>query len=292
MILTHLMGGIGNQMFQYAAAKSLASRLSMEQTLYFEDHYDLANRNFALSVFNISCRQASDKELNEYLPSRGVKRRLKKLLGINYTGKLYREQHMFLLDKGFFNIDKEVFFSGFWQNYRYFKDVEEELREDFRFVTSPSGLNETTINKIQSTDTSVSVHVRRTDYINPKSGLYPLPLSYYERAIKKLESDLGKSPHYFFFSDDPEWVRETFGSMMGDRFSLIEHNDGQHGHEDLRLMSTCNHHIIANSSFSWWGAWLNSKPNKKVIAPEVWMKNHPEAREALFNSDNILIDVE
>ena len=272
MVLVHLMGGLGNQMFQYAAGRALSSRIDLPLKVYFDDHYKLAKRNFALDCFQIEVEFPSKSELKSFLPDKGIIRKIKQLSGQHYTGKLFREKALFDLDAEFFQIKQPVYLSGFWQNIKYFSEIEDLIRKEFAFSREPGSSNVQTINEIESKDVSCSIHIRRTDYTNPASGLYALPIDYYKQAITEIESRTRIRPHYFIFSDDAEWVRENFLIVPKTQRTIISHNSGNEAHEDMRLMASCNHNIIANSSLSWWGAWLNPNKSKVVIAPKNWMK--------------------
>jgi hypothetical protein len=288
MVLVHLMGGLGNQLFQYAAGKALSIRLAVPLKLYFEDHYRLANRSYALGVFDIEEHFPTRNELNDYLPAKGIERRIKKLFNVSYTGKLYRDKELFCFDNQFMEIRDGVFLSGFWQNKNYFESIEHLLRKELVFKVPADYTNQNKINEITSREISVSIHVRRTDYTNPASGLYALPTDYYSAAIKTLEKRLSSPPFYYVFSDDVEWALQNFMVLLGNRFELIT-NNREAAHEDLRLMAACHHHILANSSFSWWAAWLNTTRNKIVVAPKEWMKGVTIADEALFTKNDVLI---
>ncbi|MEQ8239750.1 MAG: alpha-1,2-fucosyltransferase [Cyclobacteriaceae bacterium] len=289
MILVHLMGGLGNQMFQYAAGKALSTRLNLPLKVHFEDHYQHAKRNFALEVFNIKSTFPTPDELNTYLPDRGIKRKLKQLFKLPYQGKLYREPEIFVLDQGFFEIASGVYLSGFWQHTGYFDPIETALRDDFTFKNPAKGENLRVLEAIQSKPLTCSIHIRRTDYTNPASGLYPLPISYYQESVKTLEDTIHQKPNYYIFSDDADWVQDNFTAVPRARMSIVAHNDGAHAHEDMRLMATCDHHIIANSSFSWWGAWLNADNDKKLIAPFSWDNSLNSKKSGLFSSNDILL---
>lgn len=289
IILIHCMGGLGNQMFQYAAGKALSVRLGLPLKMYFEDHYKHAKRIFALDEFNITVEQPSRTELKSFLPDKGIVRKLKQILGLNYKGRLFRENTMFELDQRFFKIHHGVYLSGFWQHMSYFESIEKQLRNDFTFSKPACGENLITLNDIKSRPVSCSIHIRRTDYINPTSEMYPLTLNYYEKAVSRLENEIKDEPYYFIFSDDPEWVTNNFAAVPKERMTIISHNDGTRAHEDLRLMSACNHQIIANSSFSWWGAWLNNDKNKRIIYPDKWTVKINAQHTGLFDKIGIII---
>ena len=169
-------------------------------------------------------------------------------------------------------VGSDVWLNGYWQNEKYFDTIQAVIREDFMLGTPPSPANRDVLRRIEATQ-SVSLHIRRGDYAsNPATNQYHglLPLTYYEQAAAKIASWV-RDPHFFVFSDDPRWAQEHL--RLGFPTYIININDPEHGHEDLRLMSTCQHHIIANSSFSWWGAWLSGYPQKLVYAPAQWFSD-------------------
>jgi hypothetical protein len=161
-----------------------------------------------------------------------------------------------------------VYLDGYFQSEDYFKSIREQLLSDFQFP----GLNETAReleNEIAASGTAVGVHVRRGDYLKPDILAYHgvLPLAYYQQAKREIESSV-TNPHYFVFSDDPEWCRSNF-SFLGSNAKIVS-QAVDNAWTDMYLMSLCKHHIIANSSYSWWAAWLNKNPEKLVVAPKNW----------------------
>jgi hypothetical protein len=171
-------------------------------------------------------------------------------------------------DPKLISLKGNVFLKGYWQSYRYFQAYQNQIKKDFEFLNLPNKTNQALLKKIHTTE-SVAVHVRRGDYANHSAtnayhGL--TPKSYYQQAYKLIAKKI-THPTFYFFSDDPEWVRNHL--QIKAKAYYIGHNQ-ECPHEDLRLMSACKHQIIANSSFSWWGAWLNQNPRKIVINPKKW----------------------
>jgi hypothetical protein len=143
------------------------------------------------------------------------------------------------------------------------------LREEFLLRTPPTGKNLVVANQIQSSRMPISVHLRRGDYATAYGSSVMLSMDYYARALREI-CDCAGDCTFFVFSDDALFARQWVGGRSN--FVVVDHNDGEHAaHEDIRLMSLCRHHIIANSTFSWWGAWLNRNPDKRVIAPARWL---------------------
>ena len=160
---------------------------------------------------------------------------------------------------------------GSWISEKYFKDIEDIIRKEFTVKVPQTGRNRETAEMILNSE-SVSLHVRRGDYVTSPEyrEIYDIcNLGYYERCIKYI-TDRVKSAHFFIFSDDSEWAKNNLKIPFPTTF--VGHNNDKTNYEDLRLMSQCQHNIIANSSFSWWGAWLNANPGKIVCAPEKFIR--------------------
>ena len=256
MIVIKIKGGLGNQMFQYAIAKafSLETKRPFQLDISIFESYKL--HNFGLHHFNI--------QSNFYQPESIWKIRFKKLF---YKVVFYNEDHhAFNFNPNLIQTKSDILFlEGYYQTQKYFLKYEKEIRTDFEIV---SPLKQQTIETVayMQTVNSVSIHFRRGDYIgNPVHETDNT--TYYKDAIQLIESKI-EHPVYFLFSDDIPWVKENFTSNFETHF--VDFNDASTNFEDLKLMASCKHNIIANSSFSWWGAWLNKNPNKIVIAPKKW----------------------
>jgi hypothetical protein len=159
-------------------------------------------------------------------------------------------------------------FKGYWQNEQYFADKAPQLRQELRVKYNPTGQNAAMLADIQNTELTVSVHIRRADYVKLSDYFVALQPAFYAETGARIAAMLGKTPNFYVFSDAPDWASENI-ELPGPTI-FVRHNDGATAHEDMRLMSHCDHHIIANSTFSWWGAWLNPSPDKIVIAPKTW----------------------
>ncbi len=262
MIVTKMTGGLGNQMFQYAAGLSASLRLKTE--LYIDNVQSINDRthSYNLSVFDIKADilPASDISVN----GREVSVKGKKLF--------YYKQEKFNYDKSFEHIADNTYIDGFFQSEKFFIGIEKRLAQDFTLLKPAEGKNASMLDMIKSCE-SVSLHIRRGDYFdNWKNRLFHGVnlFGYYKKALKIMNEKL-KNPVYFIFSDDPSWVKKNFTGIKEP--VTVDINDSSNGHEDLRLMSACRHNIIANSTFSWWGAWLNGNPDKTVIAPKKWFNN-------------------
>jgi hypothetical protein len=272
MYIFQLMGGLGNQMFQYAAGHSLAAANNNVLKVDFDCPYQHIKYSFNLGVFKLKAEHASSGELWKCKPKRKVIKRLFMLTGQDPSCKLVSEKKDFVFDPDFFSIPDGSYVRGFFQSEKYFKPVETSLREDFAFTTLPAGKNKAYADSI-SNEQAVSLHIRRGDYVNvPETNQFHgvCSISYYQQAIELIASKV-EHPVFYIFSDDMQWVKNNFNIVRPHIF--VEGNDAATNFEDLRLMSLCSHHIIANSSFSWWGAWLNPVADKIVIAPKQWMKD-------------------
>ena len=183
-----------------------------------------------------------------------------------------REKKKFHFDPDILNLSDGIYLDGSWQSEKYFADIEVVIRQEFTVKTPPTGKNKELAEQIASCE-SVSLHIRRGDYVfnsHTNQILGTCDLDYYSRCVERLTQTV-KNPHFFIFSDDHKWARNNL--KLPYPMTLVNHNGADKNHEDLRLLSQCKHHIIANSTFSWWGAWLNQNPEKIVLAPKRWFKS-------------------
>jgi hypothetical protein len=273
LIIVKLQGGLGNQMFQYAFAKALSLKLRVEFFLdcsFFnqqEERLNFTPRTFELILFNIKSSIASTDQLLDFKAENFSNKIRRKLNLIHY--KCFCESTFSFNDTSV-SIKAPVYVDGYWQSEKYFIDFKKEIAEDFSFTQALDERNEIMLNKIKSTN-SVSIHVRRGDFIKSTNNFNfhgVCSLQYYQNAITTI---LGKQKdvEFFVFSDEPEWVEKHLLGKVN-KITLVTNNIGNDSWKDMYLMKECKHNIIANSSFSWWGAWLNSNPDKLVIAPKRW----------------------
>lgn len=275
MIIVKVIGGLGNQMFQYAAGRALAIRHNCElklDTTSFENYAH--HQGFELnSVFGIDSLKLDQKELDMLLGWRRLKianALIRRWQGLQFGNpKIINEPH-FHYWHGWENLVGSIYITGYWQSERYFINQGEQIRNDFKFNKSLDIQSEEFAKQISDVN-SISLHIRRGDYVsNPKNmeihGF--CGSTYYEEAIKHLVTKYG-DVKLFIFSDDIEWVRKNINLGMY-KHTFVNHNTGINSWRDMKLMSLCKHNIIANSSFSWWAAWLNKNPSKTVIAPKNW----------------------
>lgn len=277
MIINHILGGLGNQMFQYAAARSLALHLNCES---FSDlrgfsNYELHNGYELNRVFNVNSKPARDKQIRNVLGWRAnplCMKFLRQPLFESFQGNTFIVEPHFHYWPEFFDITSNSYLHGYWQSEKYFIAAEDLIRKDFTFRMPLEGKNLQLKDSIQ-TRQSVSIHIRRGDYLNQKKNtkiMNSCSLDYYYDAIKYI-SNAVDNPSFYIFSDDIDWVKSNF--QFEHPTFYVDWNTGLDSYCDMHLMSLCKHNIIANSSFSWWGAWLNQNQDKIVIAPKKWFVN-------------------
>lgn len=270
MIIVDLLGGLGNQLFQYAAGRYLAELHQVDfkiNTLKFET-YKL--HKYSLQHFNISASVATKEEV-QHFGSLAFKIWERAIFKPYYKRRTFQEQ-FFHFDENFKKASKNTMLSGYWQSEKYFNEISDIIRKEFT-ITSPMAEMNKDYSKNILRRNSVSLHIRRGDYVSdPKTQTVhgSCDLAYYNACVKKIAGAVG-DPFFYIFSDDPEWVKSNFSLKYPSEY--VVHNNADKNYEDLRLMSLCKHNIIANSSFSWWGAWLNANPDKQVYAPKQWFNN-------------------
>lgn len=288
MIIVKLRGGLGNQMFQYAVGKAVANRVNVPLKLditYFETH---KLRSYQLGCFNIQENFASIEEINRFMPrykhiaaSYYYKIRAKLLPW--YKQKLIKERS-FSYNSDIIKINRSAYLDGYWQSEKYFEDISDIIRCEFTLKHKPNSLNSQFLEKIDNVN-SVSLHIRRGDYISNLLTMQThgvLSLDYYRNALNFITKEI-KDSNIFVFSDDIEWAKENLNFTLP--LNFIDHNKDGQDYEDLRLMSRCKHHIIANSAFSWWGAWLSGYPKKIIFAPKNWFSNYDLDTKDLIPED-------
>jgi hypothetical protein len=267
VIITRLQGGLGNQMFQYAAGLALAAarqtQLKIDLSL-LNVRDGRTPRHYQLDCFSVTAPRAMPEE-TEALLAKPLTAQLSPRLDRRAAAS---ERH-FHYDPAVASLPDGSCLEGYWQSERYFAAAATGVRREFRFRSEPSGRNAELARAI-TVRAAVSVHVRRGDYAanpatNAAHGL--CPVDYYRCAAAYVAARV-PDPLFVLFSDDPEWTRQNL-DVGGDTL-FVDHNGADDAGEDLRLMSLCRHHVIANSTFSWWGAWLSAYPDKIAIAPERW----------------------
>jgi hypothetical protein len=270
MVVSVLLGGLGNQMFQCASAYALASKLDSQMVFDISVLKQDPKRNFALGPFNIPAILI-EKEIENLSWFK------KLMIGIPSNIKNYKEPKDFIYDSGFFKQKEPIRLNGYWQNPRYFESVKEEIVKLFHYKLS--GTAKEWEEKILKNHQSVSLHVRRGDYVNDQqtNAVHGIcSMAYYQEALEILKSQLTVNFTTYIFSDDPEWCQSNFDFIENKVIMPIIGDV-----EDLTLMSRCKNNIIANSSYSWWAAYLNKNENKQVIAPRKWFN------EATHNTEEL-----
>ena len=267
VVIVKIKAGLGNQLFQYALGYVLAKKNITPLKLDLSWYETSPHRQFELDKLNISGKIATKEEISHSeVNAAGIDRswyRMRNFFTPYYKqAVVYEKDHRF--DSRIFEVPKTVYLSGYWQSEKYFLDKEEVLKKEFSLK---SDLITQVVKDMTGSILSyegVALHVRRTDY--SRLTTHPLlPMTYYKDAIRLLSQQIS-SPHFFVFSDNISWVkthlRIEFPHTWVSNPKLFTNT------QELYLMTHCRHHIVANSSFSWWGAWLGSHPAQTVIAPQ------------------------
>ena len=283
-VFTRIKGGLGNQMFQFAAGYALARRYGCGLKLDLSHLPGNPPRTFGLDAFGIEGPLAKKSEIAPFAARGRWRRKLATALG--RPGRflpegLYPEPH-FHFDDSFHDHPPPVLLDGYWQSERYFSDCADEIRGVLDFAKFEPARTRGIRERIAAEAEAVSVHIRLADYTDGKAASKmsgSAKPDYYRRAVALLDRALDR-PSYFIFSDEPERAAGLMGFV--DRKVSVA-GDPDRPAEDLELMSMCRHHIIANSSFSWWGAWLNPDPDKIVIAPRLWFSRSYSRRHSTFD---------
>lgn len=287
MIIVNVIGGLGNQMFQYAAARTLALARGLPLRLDVSgfDGYGLHHGFELQRVFRCEVPLASAEEVRSVLGWRAVpviRRLLARQELASFRGKSFVVEPHFHYWPGLRDVPATAYLHGYWQSERYFADAAAAIRAEFTFRQPPSASNAAIAEKIGAGGTAVSLHVRRGDYVSDARTHATLGVcspDYYRTAVRYIAERV-ETPEFFVFSDDIAWARANL--ELGHPCHFIDHNRGAESYNDMRLMSLCRHHIIANSSFSWWGAWLNPRDDKIVVAPARWFASGKRRLDDLF----------
>lgn len=286
MIIIKVMGGLGNQMFQYSFYKQLKSQIKdAKLDLSVFENCNLHNGYELNKIFNVDEDIASKDEimkLSEDYSNNQIFRRIKrKFFGIKRTHYVQRDFGYNKLD--FIGNMNDLYLEGYWQSEKYFSDVKDVIVKEFTFKNKLTNKNKEIVKLIKDSN-SISVHIRRGDYIfNPEaSKIYSgiCNLEYYKNALDIIKNNVSK-PQFLVFSDDMDWVKNN---LSLESCVYVDWNKNQESYIDMQLMSLCKHNIIANSTFSWWGAWLNSNENKIVIAPKKWFNTNANTTDLIPES--------
>lgn len=275
MKIVNILGGLGNQMFQYAFAVALQQKFPDERVLIDPSGfkgYPLHNGYELKRIFNATIPEATVKEqMSVFYPLRNYRMWQIGTRILPRRKTVIRESEDMDYDANILRADKSAYYLGYWQTEKYFKDIREQIIDAFKFPELPSDSpNIEVIDKISSKN-AVSLHVRRGDYVKIGNTQGICTLDYYKKALK-LMTEKTAPTIFVVFSDDIKWCRDNIQDLLGGVPAIyVDWNKGEDSFRDIQFMSMCKHNIIANSSFSWWGAWLNQNPKKVVIAPSRWM---------------------
>jgi len=286
MIITQLLGGIGNQLFQYALGRALAVKhrtmLKLDTSAFTT--YNL--RSYALDHFLIEASILTGEEIRQLRldnPKKGeVKERFARLLARNVLPII--KERSFEFDPAVLNAPAACYLQGYWQSPKYFAEIDALIREELAVRDPLVGKNQEIGDQICRA-TSVAVHVRRGDYVNnPATTQYhgTCGAAYYQSGELYL-LDRARDLRLFVFSDDPNWAEVSL--EFRSPTTHVRHNGDALAYEDLRLMMMCRHHIIANSTFSWWAAWLCRHSDKIIIAPRSWFRDAKHGTDDLIPND-------
>ncbi|MFS4581870.1 alpha-1,2-fucosyltransferase [Phaeobacter sp. C3_T13_0] len=264
MIITRLHGRMGNQMFQYAAGRALADRLGVQLALDSRGA-ELRGEGVLTRVFDLELAAANPlPPLRQAAPIRyalwrgpgqamGAKPNLRREAGLGFNPEFERW-------------GDDSYLHGYWQSERYFSNIAERIRHNFTFPAFSDQQNTEMAARISESN-SVSLHVRRGDYLTLAAHAL-CDQAYYEAALDQVLSGLDGQPTVYVFSDDPQWAKDNL--PLPCEKVVVDFNGAEKDYEDMRLMSMCRHNIIGNSSFSWWAAWLNQTPSRRVAGPAKW----------------------
>lgn len=279
---------MGNQMFQYAAGRRLALKhkttLKLDLTFLLDrtPRENFTYRNYDLDVFNIQENFASPSEINKLAPKNKnfidkVKQKLKLI-------NIIQEPHFHLYEK-LLSAPDNSYLEGYWQSEKYFKDIEHIIRKDFIFKSDLDSESKKMAEKITSSN-SICINIRRGDFAkDPITNKFHgvCDLDYFLKSIDHI-AERTNNPHFFIFSDDIEWCEKNLKISYPN--TIVPHiYAGKKFENYLKLMSICKHFIIPNSTFAWWGAWLNRNPEKIVVAPRKWF-NDPS-----INTDDLIPEI-
>jgi Glycosyl transferase family 11 len=296
-IVLRAFGGLGNQFFRYAALIYYAKRYGAEMKISIDPEWNARSHGYPrpclLSHYSIKApmkeRSLSERVLFTEKPwLHAASAPFKSAQRAQVFTQQPAHRYSFERDLPLKQNVKTLYLLGFWHTCIMVDEVEDELRSELTLKKPAQGRNLELLAQISRSMNSVSLHVRRGDSTIPATGRCELPYEYYASAISTFKERFG-NPTFFVFSDDIPLVKEYLPRNI--RAVFVDHNDDFSAHEDMRLMSSCHHHIIANSTFSWWGAWLNPRSNKMVIAPKHWGLTEDSYYPNLLPPTWVLLDV-
>lgn len=280
MIIVKLSGGLGNQLFQFATGLAVANYKAKTLKLDLGYFDSVSEFQYSLDRFGVTTCLANQEEIEVLKGGDSFFQKVLRKLGLIKRQKYFPEKERNIFDSSIFEKD-DAYLDGYWQNERYFKGIESQLKKMLKLDFSSQFQGQAFYNEILETE-SVAIHVRRGDYLqNPHIGV--LPKSYYDSAVAKIEG-LYANARFYVFSNDIEWCKKNITSILPMTYVTVDGDDL----DEFNLMKHCKHIITANSSFSWWAAWLNENKNKTVICPKRWVNvNNPNYNWAADNWDAI-----
>jgi hypothetical protein len=273
MVVVKLMGGLGNQMFQYAFGRDLATRLNKQLVLDLDFLLDRSHkdnfvyRDFDLDLFDLDNYLLFDEKRREKFFKKSF---------FNKPPFFYKEKSFNYQDYSTVLFSKKIYLDGYWQSFKYFKNIENQLRKEFKFKIPLTQEQFILQEEIQSKK-SVCINFRRTDFVTIKTSIHThgVPtMVYYENALNYLKDKVGNDIELYVFSDDIEWCKQNFHTTFPTFFVGHEKYKGERFSSYLQLIKSCKHFIIPNSTFGWWGAWMGEYKDKVVITPENWFADN------------------
>ncbi|MDY0365404.1 MAG: alpha-1,2-fucosyltransferase [Arcobacteraceae bacterium] len=276
MLIVNITGGLGNQMFLYAYAKALEQKgYKTKLDISGFETYKL-HGGYMLDKYNISLSVANKNEISRYYKRDLLSKLLRKL---GKKNKKVLIDDSFVFDKKWLEIEDDRYIIGYFQSEKYIKEIRDTLLQEFSIKEGISSFTKEIEKEILSIQNSCSLHIRRGDYLLQQNiNIHGFTgLEYYKKAIEMITQN-HKDMQFFIFSDDIEWSKENLNI---ENVTYIDSKEKRIPHEDIYLMSLCRHNIIANSSFSWWGAWLNQNKDKIVIAPKRWFADEKLEKQSI-----------
>lgn len=277
MIYSRLISGLGNQLFQYAIGRQVSLLNNTELLIDASFYKGQSLRSYKLANYNIKAAIASDEEVVKFLSPyklltlrAKLYRRYDKLIP-KRKRRYFAEAAWWEYEPDLYKVGNNTYLDGYWQHYKYFEQLDARVLDELTLrVPYPAEATQL-LNEIVANPNAISLHIRRGDYISDSNAnklMGVLPLEYYEKAIRFVKEKV-LAPVFYVFSDDLEWAAKHLGKGIDIR--LVDIANGEQEYIELDLMSKCRHNIIANSSFSWWGAFLNRNVDKIVVAPRQWV---------------------
>ncbi len=290
MIIIKIIGGLGNQLFQYASAKAIALRSGTVLKLDTSDFATYEPHNYSLQHFNINEDIATPEEINQYKKypifierqPEAVKKIIKKLKldqALLAFGR-YIKDDAFVYNPKLHVIKDGAYLDGYFASEKYFVDIRDVLKKEFTLKVNLGKEGKEIADQIKLLENPVCLHIRRGDFANNpvQSKFHGIcPIEYYHEAVKIIASK-ATNPHFFIFSDSIEWVKENF--KIDYPMTFIGQGASKN-YEDITLMSLCKHHILSNSTFGWWGAWLAERKNQTVVAPKKWFNKPIDIKDLM-----------